>query len=59
MATVIILAHTIPFIYDTYEDVIDEHLLRASDEANKHYKNLDSLVRSKIPRGPAKDKKAL
>ncbi|CAM6042664.1 unnamed protein product [Sphagnum compactum] len=56
---VIILAHTIPFIYDTYEDVIDEHLLRASDEANKHYKNLDSAVRSRIPRGPAKDKKAL
>jgi hypothetical protein len=56
---IIILAHTIPFIYDTYEDVIDEHLLRASDEANKHYKNLDAAVRSKIPRAPAKDKKAL
>ncbi len=57
VATGIILAHTIPFIYDTYEDVIDDYLIRAGNEAQKHYSKFDAAVLSKIPRAPAKEKK--
>jgi hypothetical protein len=55
----VILAHTIPFIYDTYEDVIDDYLIRAGNEAQKHYNKFDAAVLSKIPRAPAKEKKLL
>ncbi|CAM6039140.1 unnamed protein product [Sphagnum compactum] len=53
----IILAQTLPFIYDKYEDVIDHHANRISEQAQVHYKKLDENVFSKIPRAPAKEKK--
>ncbi len=53
------MAVTIPFIYDTYEDVIDDHLIRAGNEAQKHYSKFDAAVLSKIPRAPTKEKKVL
>jgi hypothetical protein len=53
------LAHTIPFIYDKYEDIIDDHVLRAGDEVQKHYNKFDAAVLSKIPRAPSKEKKGL
>ncbi|CAM6025519.1 unnamed protein product [Sphagnum balticum] len=55
----VILAHTIPFIYDKYEDIIDDHVLRAGDEVQKHYNKFDAAVLSKIPRAPSKEKKGL
>ena len=53
----IVLFHTVPFIYDKYEDVIDHHARKASELANHHYKNFDAAVLSKVPRAPAKQKK--
>jgi len=55
----VVLLHVIPFIYDTYEDVIDHHAKVAVDTANVHYKKLDDAVLRKIPRAPAKEKKVL
>lgn len=57
--TGIVLLHVVPFVYDTYEDVIDHHAKVAVDTANVHYKKLDDAVLRKIPRAPAKEKKAL
>ncbi len=56
-ATGIILAQTLPFIYDKYEDVIDHHANKISEQAQVHYKKLDENVFSKIPRAPVKEKK--
>ncbi|KAH9550304.1 hypothetical protein CY35_10G064700 [Sphagnum magellanicum] len=53
----IVLAQTLPFIYDKYEDVIDDHANRISEQAQAHYKKLDENVFSKIPRAPVKEKK--
>lgn len=55
----IVLLHVVPFVYDTYEDVIDHHAKVAVDAANDHYKKLDNAVLRKIPRAPAKEKKVL
>ncbi|CAM6023339.1 unnamed protein product [Sphagnum balticum] len=53
----IVLALTVPFIYDKYEDVIDHHANRISEQAQAHYKKLDENVFSKIPKAPVKEKK--
>jgi hypothetical protein len=47
----------LPFIYDKYEDIIDDHANRISEQAQAHYKQLDENVFSKIPRAPVKEKK--
>ncbi|KAJ3686208.1 hypothetical protein LUZ61_015372 [Rhynchospora tenuis] len=52
-----ILLHTVPALYEKYEDKVDEIAERGLSEVNKHYKVLDEKVLSKIPRGPAKSKK--
>lgn len=59
IVTGVILAHTIPFIYDKYEDIIDHHVLRAGDEVQKHYNKFGAAVLSKIPRAPSNEKKEL
>ncbi len=59
IVTGVILAHTIPFIYDKYEDIIDHHVLRAGDEVQKHYNKFGAVVLSKIPRAPSNEKKGL
>ncbi|KAH9566120.1 hypothetical protein CY35_04G113400 [Sphagnum magellanicum] len=53
----IVLALIVPFIYDKYEDVIDHHANRISEQAQAHYKKLDENVFSKIPKAPVKEKK--
>ncbi|CAM6046149.1 unnamed protein product [Sphagnum compactum] len=53
----IVLALTVPFIYEKYEDVIDHHANRISEQAQAHYKKLDENVFSKIPKAPVKEKK--
>jgi hypothetical protein len=55
----IVLIHTVPFVYDKYEDVIDHHAKKAADVAATHYKNVDAAVLSRIPRAPAKQKKMM
>jgi hypothetical protein len=55
----VVFLHVVPFVYDTYEDVIDHHAKVAVDAVNVQYKKLDDAVLRKIPRAPAKEKKAL
>jgi len=52
-----VFAHTVPVLYEKYEDQVDAFAFKAMDEAKKHYRTFDAKVLSKIPRGPLKDKK--
>nr|CAB3468060.1 unnamed protein product [Digitaria exilis] len=53
----VLMLHTVPILYDKYQDKVDHYAGRAHTEARKHYEVLDAKVLSKIPRGPAKPKK--
>ncbi|KAK7292739.1 hypothetical protein RJT34_15591 [Clitoria ternatea] len=52
-----VLLHTIPVLYDKYEDKIDPLAEKALVEIKKQYAVLDAKVLSKIPKGPLKGKK--
>ncbi|KAI5647182.1 hypothetical protein M9H77_33187 [Catharanthus roseus] len=52
-----VLLHTVPVLYEKYEDKIDAIAEKAMIEIKKQYAVLDEKVLSKIPRGPLKDKK--
>ncbi|XP_074319728.1 reticulon-like protein B5 [Silene latifolia] len=52
-----VLLHTLPVLYEKYEDEVDAFAEKASLELKKHYAVVDEKVLSKIPRGPLKDKK--
>lgn len=52
-----VILHTVPALYERYEDKVDEFAERGMTEINKLYKVLDTKVLSKIPRGPSKSKK--
>uniref|UniRef100_A0A1D1YJD3 Reticulon-like protein n=1 Tax=Anthurium amnicola TaxID=1678845 RepID=A0A1D1YJD3_9ARAE len=54
---VFILLHTVPILYEKYEDKVDAFGERAMVEIKKHYAVFDEKVLSKIPRGPLKSKK--
>jgi hypothetical protein len=51
------MLHTVPILYDKYQDKVDHFAGRAHTEVRKQYEVLDAKVRSKIPRGPGKPKK--
>jgi hypothetical protein len=51
------MLHTVPILYDKYQDKVDHVAGRAHTEALKQYKVLDAKVLSKIPRGAVKSKK--
>jgi len=53
----VVLLHTLPVIYNKYEDEIDAFVRKALVEVKKQYAVFDAKVLSKIPRGPLKDKK--
>ncbi|KAL6604010.1 hypothetical protein ACP70R_044371 [Stipagrostis hirtigluma subsp. patula] len=53
----VLMLHTVPILYDKYQDKVDHFAGRAHTEARKQYEVLDAKVLSKIPRGPAKTKK--
>uniref|UniRef100_A0A453S6R0 Reticulon-like protein n=1 Tax=Aegilops tauschii subsp. strangulata TaxID=200361 RepID=A0A453S6R0_AEGTS len=53
----VLMIHTVPILYDKYQDKVDHFAGKAHTEACKHYQVLDQKVLSKIPRGPAKTKK--
>ncbi|XP_044956755.1 reticulon-like protein B1 [Hordeum vulgare subsp. vulgare] len=53
----VLMIHTVPILYDKYQDKVDHFAGKAHTEACKHYEVLDQKVLSKIPRGPAKTKK--
>ncbi|KAF3792828.1 Reticulon-like protein B1 [Nymphaea thermarum] len=49
--------HTVPVLYEKYEDQIDSAAEKAGIEIKKQYAVLDAKVLSKIPKGPLKEKK--
>ncbi|KAK8618098.1 hypothetical protein V6N13_115972 [Hibiscus sabdariffa] len=54
---VFVLLHTVPVLYEKYEDKVDPFAEKAWHEINKQYAVFDAKVLSKIPRGPLKEKK--
>jgi hypothetical protein len=57
LKTAFVLLHTIPVLYEKYEDQIDAFAEKAMIEIKKQYAVFDAKVVSKIPRGPGKDKR--
>ncbi|KAL2892109.1 Reticulon-like protein B5 [Bienertia sinuspersici] len=53
-----VLLHTVPVLYEKYEDQVDAFAEKAMGEAKKHYGVVNEKYISKIPRGPLKNKKA-
>lgn len=53
-----ILLHTLPVVYEKYEDKIDPFAEKVVIEIKKQYAIFDAKVLSKIPTGPLKSKKA-
>ncbi|KAI0491872.1 hypothetical protein KFK09_026133 [Dendrobium nobile] len=54
---VFVLLHTVPILYEKYEDKIDSFGEKAIAEIKKQYAVFDAKVLSKVPKGPLKDKK--
>jgi hypothetical protein len=50
-------AAQVPVLYEKYEDQIDSYGEKGWVEIKKQYAVFDEKVLSKVPRGPAKDKK--
>lgn len=50
--------HTVPALYDKYQDKIDPFAEKATIEIKKQYAVFDVKVLSKMPRGPLKGKKS-
>ncbi|KAM1613532.1 hypothetical protein PS2_002025 [Malus domestica] len=54
---IFVLLHTLPVIYEKYDDQIDAFGEKAWIEIKKQYAVFDAKVLSKIPKGPVKEKK--
>ncbi|XVF10502.1 hypothetical protein REPUB_Repub07fG0188500 [Reevesia pubescens] len=54
---VFVLLHTVPVLYEKFEDKIDPFAEKAMHEIKKQYAVFNAKVLSKIPRGPLKEKK--
>ncbi|KAF5732398.1 VIRB2-interacting protein 2 [Tripterygium wilfordii] len=52
-----VLLHTVPVLYEKYEDEVDVFAEKAMIEIRKQYAVFDAKVLSKIPKGPLKGKK--
>lgn len=55
--TAFVLLHTVPVIYEKYDDQVDAFAEKAMIEIKKQYAVFNAKVLSKIPMGPLKDKK--
>ena len=55
--TAFVLMHTVPVLYEKYDDHVDLFAEKALAEIKKQYAVFDAKVLSKIPRGPLKYKK--
>ncbi|XP_044494567.1 reticulon-like protein B1 [Mangifera indica] len=51
-----VLLHTVPVLYEKYEDKVDPLAEKATIEIKKQYAVFDAKVLSKIPKGPLKAK---
>lgn len=49
-----VAAHTLPVLYERYDDQVDSFISNVLDELKRHYGRFDSQVLRKIPKGPAK-----
>ncbi|XP_074578220.1 reticulon-like protein B2 [Curcuma longa] len=54
---VFVTLHSVPFLYNKYDDQVDAFAEKATIEFKKHYAVVHAKYLSKIPRGPLKDKK--
>ena len=52
-----VAAHTLPVLYERYEDQVDNFVYKVLDQMQHHYRRLDAGVLSKIPKGRFKGKK--
>ncbi|KAJ8753403.1 hypothetical protein K2173_019802 [Erythroxylum novogranatense] len=52
-----VAAHTLPVLYERYEDQIDDFVYKMLDQLQHNYRKLDAGVLSKIPKGKLKGKK--
>ncbi|EXB53680.1 Reticulon-like protein [Morus notabilis] len=52
-----VAAHTLPVLYEKYDDQIDNFVYQVLDQLRNHYQKLDTSVLSKIPKGKLKGKK--
>eukprot|EP00245_Coleochaete_scutata_P007392 TRINITY_DN226_c0_g1_i1.p1 TRINITY_DN226_c0_g1~~TRINITY_DN226_c0_g1_i1.p1 ORF type:complete len:247 (+),score=50.91 TRINITY_DN226_c0_g1_i1:134-874(+) len=55
---VIVMAFTLPYVYEKYEDIFDKHGEVAVNKAGEYYKLAEERVLSRIPRAAPKDKKS-
>ncbi|OMO68108.1 Reticulon [Corchorus olitorius] len=46
-----VAAHTLPVLYERYDEQIDNFVYNVFDQCQNHYKKLDTGVLSKIPKG--------
>lgn len=52
----VVLLHTVPYLYDRYEDKVDAFAEKAEAEIKKQYAVFNVKVLSKIPVGALKQK---
>ncbi|PNY11320.1 reticulon-like protein B8 [Trifolium pratense] len=52
-----VAAHTLPVLYEKYDDQIDNFVYKVIDQMQTQYKKVDSGLLSKIPKGNIKEKK--
>lgn len=52
-----VLLHTVPVLYEKYEDQVDSFAEKATKELKKHHAVFHATVMSKIPKAQLKDKK--
>ena len=50
------LLHTLPVLYEKYDDKVDAYAEKAMIELKKQYAVFDAKVMSQIPKGPLKKK---
>jgi hypothetical protein len=53
----VVVSHTLPVLYETYEEEIEKYAKVAGNHAHTQYRKFDANVLSKIPRAPPKAKK--
>ncbi|KAH9315497.1 hypothetical protein KI387_024124, partial [Taxus chinensis] len=53
-----VAAHTLPVLYEKYEDQVDSCVYDVLDKMKRHYGRFDSEVLNRIPKGPLKGKKS-
>ncbi|PON89678.1 Reticulon [Trema orientale] len=49
--------HTLPVLYEKYEDQVDNFVYQVFEQLRNHYRKLDAGILSKIPKGKLKGKK--